>query len=349
MKKIKLFALTAIALGMLFTSCEEAPTADFSTPSGTLYATKSIQFTNLSEGGNIDSDWTFESADNTTSTQESPSAIWSEPGIYDVTLVATNSSGSDEITKSVTIEEYIPFIKVKNNTPGALYVCIGTDGPSSSTTDYSWAQYYSDATETIVSGETVDVKLPSNWDTNADKVYVWISNSYLNKYWSIDADENNKIVWTGSGSSYLDLVDFDSEYTIDCGEDFFHVTMDNQGYSSLTGVYAYMGDAYDQNQVGYANITTAVDAVEEIGYFDAYTGVNIGSFFNSSQYIEWSEGSSFSFASGMENFAVTLLNSSYKSTGASQAITTSGSTGIPLVGSKELKTPRKVNIGEETK
>lgn len=85
--------------------CTEAPRADFvATNRAIAYGTE-VMFENLSTNGVSYSQWTFEGGSPRTSTEFSPTSgvRYSTPGIYDVTLLVSNSCGSSTITK----QEYI--------------------------------------------------------------------------------------------------------------------------------------------------------------------------------------------------------------------------------------------------
>jgi len=85
--------------------CTEAPRADFvATNRAIAYGTE-VMFENLSTNGVSYSQWTFEGGSPRTSTEFSPTngVRYSTPGIYDVTLIVSNSCGSSTITK----QEYI--------------------------------------------------------------------------------------------------------------------------------------------------------------------------------------------------------------------------------------------------
>lgn len=79
------------------------PKADF-TASRTLIATgDDITFTNRSSNNTDEVEWTFEGAEEETSTDDEPTASYAEEGVYKVTLTAKNSSGEDEKAR----EDYI--------------------------------------------------------------------------------------------------------------------------------------------------------------------------------------------------------------------------------------------------
>jgi len=76
------------------------PVADFSANSTEVVQGDTVFFTDLSEPGVTDWDWTFENGEPATSTDENPWVIYSDTGYVDVTLSVTNADGVDTELKS---------------------------------------------------------------------------------------------------------------------------------------------------------------------------------------------------------------------------------------------------------
>ena len=76
------------------------PTANFIADKTAICPGESVQFTDNSYGGPTLWSWTFEGQSSVTSTDQNPIVTYNTPGIYDVTLVATNAEGSDTIIKN---------------------------------------------------------------------------------------------------------------------------------------------------------------------------------------------------------------------------------------------------------
>ncbi len=98
------------------------PVADFSASETQITAGNSVTFTDLSENIPTSWSWTFEGGTPATSTEQNPTVTYSEPGEYTVTLVASNTFGSDTETKTA----YISVAAVYNMSNDAIYVCNGT-------------------------------------------------------------------------------------------------------------------------------------------------------------------------------------------------------------------------------
>ncbi|MGM0582492.1 MAG: PKD domain-containing protein [Bacteroidota bacterium] len=106
----KIISLEANVLGCVETYQDtleiiEGPQVDFSFDSNCLG--ESIQFSNLSTGGNItDYQWDFGNGE--TSTAENPQMTYNNPGTYDVSLTVSNSSGCENTaTQNIQIFETI--------------------------------------------------------------------------------------------------------------------------------------------------------------------------------------------------------------------------------------------------
>ena len=82
----------------------EAPEAAFQPMPSTGCAPLSILFSNTSTGGNNTYQWFFPGGNPATSTDGSPIVNYNTPGLFDVTLIATNNAGSATLILSEGIE-----------------------------------------------------------------------------------------------------------------------------------------------------------------------------------------------------------------------------------------------------
>lgn len=90
------------------TAVQTQPTASFtSTPTGTACTGQTIQYTSTSTGSPTSYSWTFAGGTPATSTAQNPTVTYSSPGAYNVTLIATNSIGSNTSnqTNYITINQ----------------------------------------------------------------------------------------------------------------------------------------------------------------------------------------------------------------------------------------------------
>ncbi len=98
------------------TNTEFPPVADFSADSTTISESSSVAFTDLTTNSPTTWSWTFEGGTPSSSTTKSPVVSYSSPGVYSVTLSATNAAGSDTALKSgyitVTLSSTIDYVVV---------------------------------------------------------------------------------------------------------------------------------------------------------------------------------------------------------------------------------------------
>ena len=80
------------------------PFAGFTADSTVDCAPLEVQFINQSSENSTNFEWTFEGGSPASSTQINPLVSYASPGIYQVTLVASNAAGSDAVTKFEFIE-----------------------------------------------------------------------------------------------------------------------------------------------------------------------------------------------------------------------------------------------------
>ncbi|MBI9066871.1 MAG: PKD domain-containing protein [Salinivirgaceae bacterium] len=350
MKNTRKLVVAALAVSMAFTSCKKAPTAAFEVQDGILYATKDIKFTNDSDGGGLDYQWTFTDAESTSSSQENPTAVWNTPGTYKVTLAASNKKGDHETSETITIEEYIPYVTVQNNTPAELFVALGTEGLSSGQTELDWA--FNNRYLIVESGKTVDVQL---WESGSNSVDIsGVDELYMAIFgnealYSVDAEDGvvGLLAWHAVG---LDKVDMDSKAIIDVSGDFFYVAIQNNSYSDLKGVQAWVAGSMVGENAYWSLAWDADETTKNAGYFDAYKEMRMHTYTADGTFTAyWDEGVQFEFADGMTNFSVILATGSdFKSNdGISKATSTSGSLGAIKEGDLRYNTPRKASISSE--
>ena len=72
----------------------QAPVANFSGSPTTVQVGGTVEFTDLSTNNPTSWSWTFNGPATITSTLQNPSIVFNSAGTYDVTLIATNATGS---------------------------------------------------------------------------------------------------------------------------------------------------------------------------------------------------------------------------------------------------------------
>jgi PKD repeat protein len=86
------------------TAASGAPLANFTSTSTNIFVGDSIDFIDLSSNNPTSWQWIFTNGVPSTSTLKNPTGIkYNTPGCFEVTLIATNSSGSDNETKTCYI------------------------------------------------------------------------------------------------------------------------------------------------------------------------------------------------------------------------------------------------------
>ncbi|WP_303925832.1 PKD domain-containing protein [Draconibacterium sediminis] len=110
-KQFKILTLLAV-LAFAFTACDDndsaSVTAGFTyAPEENIQAGDTVFFTNTSSEA-VSYEWSF--GDTETSTEANPFHIYTEPGIYDVTLIAVNGGVSNTVTHQVNVDASLAFI-----------------------------------------------------------------------------------------------------------------------------------------------------------------------------------------------------------------------------------------------
>ena len=113
------------------------PVAGFSASPTTGCAPLTVQFTDQSSSNTTGWSWTFPGGNPGTSTQENPVVTYADPGTYSVTLVVTNSHGSDTVSHS-------NYISVDTPTAAGFTFVVQGDtatftNTSSNANTYFWA------------------------------------------------------------------------------------------------------------------------------------------------------------------------------------------------------------------
>ena len=91
------------------------PVADFTASETTILVGTTVDFTNNSTGENVTYEWYFEGGTPSTSNEENPMGIlYTEMGLFDVQLIATNSYGESTLLMEDYIEAKPVGIQVSN-------------------------------------------------------------------------------------------------------------------------------------------------------------------------------------------------------------------------------------------
>ncbi len=85
----------------------QLPVAAFDVAAAALASGTPISFTDRSTGSPVVWQWAF--GDGHTSNEQSPTHVYTSPGPYTVTLIATNTAGSSQMTKDIEISGVVPY------------------------------------------------------------------------------------------------------------------------------------------------------------------------------------------------------------------------------------------------
>jgi Zn-dependent metalloprotease/uncharacterized membrane protein len=136
---VNAFAVVGITL-----TCPGPPVADFSGSPTSGGAPLTVNFTDLSSNGPTSWSWSFPGGTPSSSTAQNPTVTYASAGTYDVTLIATNASGSDTQTKVGYITVQPPQPPVADFTASSTNITVGdtvnfTDLTANAPTSWSWS------------------------------------------------------------------------------------------------------------------------------------------------------------------------------------------------------------------
>jgi PKD repeat protein len=175
--------------------CGPAPTADFVGEPTSGIAPLTVNFTNQSIGFTSIS-WAFEGGIPSTSTEQNPTVCYNTPGTYDVSLTATNASGSHTVTKTdyITVTEYCTSSGNNQNYEYIAGVAVADLSNSSGPSPYT---NFTNLTAHLIQGETVNVSLTPGFPVSAYTEWwkIWID---YNGNCELEEDEE---VFSGNGFS----------------------------------------------------------------------------------------------------------------------------------------------------
>ncbi|HJW30514.1 MAG TPA: PKD domain-containing protein, partial [Saprospiraceae bacterium] len=96
---------TEIKMGYItVTTGAQIPQADFTSNVTSIPSGGNVKFQDLSTNTPASWQWFFDGGTPTTSVQQNPEVTYTDPGCYDVTLIASNAAGNDVITKTCYVD-----------------------------------------------------------------------------------------------------------------------------------------------------------------------------------------------------------------------------------------------------
>ncbi len=120
------------------------PTAEFIADATSVDVGATVNFTDLSTDLPTGWSWSFEGGTPTSSTDQNPSVVYNTPGVFEVTLTASNTYGSDDEIKSDYITVMAPDVLMSDGTTTAcagLFKDSGGDAAYSNNEDMTHTLY----------------------------------------------------------------------------------------------------------------------------------------------------------------------------------------------------------------
>ena len=196
------------------------PVADFSASATSITEGSSVTFTDLSTNDPTAWSWTFAGGTPSSSTSQNPSVTYNTAGTYDVTLIASNSAGSDTETKTgyitVTSAPSTVTLSFTDFESGwGIWKDGGGDCKYYTRSTYAWSgsdaadiQDNSGVASSFYMTNGVDVHTPGYVELKVEFYFVAVS-----------MDNSNEDFWVQyyDGSSWYTVADFDQGTDFDNG------------------------------------------------------------------------------------------------------------------------------------
>jgi len=225
MKKTMKGMLGVLLISMVMFSCkkEDPPVADFQADATNVFTGAVVTFTDLST--NSPTEWAWNFGDQTASTEENPTHIYTEAGVYTVSLTTTNEGGSNTATKTdyitVTVEQteaekLVEYIEDPTS-PAANYA--NTSMPAIKTADHVRSLQLLDKVY------LVDIRAKDDYDANHIEGAVNVTTAdLLTHIEGVDLsgyDEVSIVCYSGQtagwATSLLRLLGYDKVYSLKWG------------------------------------------------------------------------------------------------------------------------------------
>jgi PKD repeat protein len=131
--------LPGVINGSCLTACAtgggSAPAANFTSSPSAICPNTVVTFTNTSTNSPTSYSWVFQNGTPATSSVANPTCTWTTAGTYNVTLTATNASGSNSTVKQIIVSQ----TPIPNFTNTATNLQVNFSNTSTNATTYSWA------------------------------------------------------------------------------------------------------------------------------------------------------------------------------------------------------------------
>ena len=292
-KYTRMGMLGILLISMVMFSCkkEDPPVANFSADATDVFTGAVVTFTDLST--NNPASWAWNFGDQTASTEQNPTHIYTEAGVYTVSLTTTNEGGSNTATKTdyitVTVElteaeKLVAYIEDPTS-PAANYA--NTAMPAIKTADHVHSLWL------LQEVYIIDIRSQADYDVaHIDGAVNVADKDVLTHLEGVDVSgysEISIVCYTGQTAgwvtSLLRLLGYDNVYSMKWGmsswnADFSAKWQDNIGSSrsvQFTATASPKGPAGDLPTINTGGATpqeileARVDAVFAEGFAEAKT------------------------------------------------------------------------------
>ncbi len=275
-KKLLIHLALAIPFSLFLYCCEEVepPTGDFLVSQEDINENIKITFTDLSSNNPKKWNWTFEGGIPEKSTEQNPTVLYTQPGVYDVTLEVSNDGGSDWIFKT----DYVHIARFTNNMPSEAEVTIGNQTkllPSNS--QLHFARFDENSVSSYI--ET------SGKDLNGEQTGILL-------YWDLRIDFSEY---------YYYILDLPSELI------FFNMTN-----NSNTNITHFLVNYRDPDFESFEEVIIPNDRMKYgIGYYFANNDMEIRAY-SPGGYTNWIDGEDFDIPWTINQFVDLSFNTNVK-------------------------------------
>ncbi|MBN2778228.1 MAG: PKD domain-containing protein, partial [Bacteroidales bacterium] len=158
------------------------PTANFVADQTNITPGTTVNFTDLTINNPASWNWTFDGGTPAASTDPNPSVVYNTPGVYDVTLTATNPYGSDDEIKAgyIVVTAPEPCSAGSDNT-GYMHISNFTCNTiNNNSGDSGYSDFTSISTDLLI-GQTYSFSVTNGDAYSYDQCIVWVD-------WNCDGD-----------------------------------------------------------------------------------------------------------------------------------------------------------------
>ncbi|MDQ1353711.1 MAG: family peptidase, partial [Acidobacteriota bacterium] len=212
-----------------------APVAAFTASATNITVGNSVTFTDQSTNNPTSWSWTFEGGTPATSTSQNPTVTYNTPGVFNVTLVASNAQGSDTEAKVdyITVSE-VPYCASQGSNYSMEWIARVTVGSMDNSSGAAGYTDFTSITCNLTGGTSASVSL-----------YPGFSSSTYSEYWKIWIDYNGDHDFLDTGEeefSGYGTSTVSGSFTVNSGIDIvtrMRVSMKYSAYPTSCETFSY--------------------------------------------------------------------------------------------------------------